>query len=150
MSTTEITTPATDAVAPVEVVAPTIPKVKKTRKTLKSGLTSSISFRMLPSTIEHLKKAEAITGRTTSRLVREAIEGIDIRPPLAQSDNEMKEQIMKVGNNLNQIGLALNTGLVAQTFDKDLLKDTLTALHTANTLLHDFHLRLVAPKRDKS
>jgi len=147
MSNTQITTPATDAVAPVEAVATPAPKVKKTRKTLKSGLTSSISFRMLPSTIEHLKKAEVLTGRTYSQLVREAIEGIDIRPPLPIADKDMLINIMKVGNNLNQIGLALNTGLIAQTFDKDLLKETKDALQSIDDLLTDFHQKLTDPKR---
>ncbi|MEG0357306.1 MAG: plasmid mobilization relaxosome protein MobC [Christensenellaceae bacterium] len=76
--------------------------------------TAFLSIRMSLQEKEHLDKLCEESGLNSSTLIRNLIEGTQIRPRRAKEIGELYKEINAIGVNINQIARSVNAGIASQ------------------------------------
>ena len=95
-------------------------------------LTRTLTFRLGPELYARLEMAAELYHMSLSELVRQRLQGIELRPRRrAVADEELLRQLVRIGSNLNQAVHALHLmrhkGLAPQT---EVLTEALQATRT--------------------
>lgn len=131
---TEImTTPTVET--PVEVVP--VAKVKTGRPL--GNQHTPFGIRITDDDLAFLNEQAELTGLTKAELIRNAIRNVKSVARISKTDAAMLGQIQLVGNNLNQMAMAVNTLKKMEAINVETLVRLQVAVENTQKLLEDFN-----------
>lgn len=131
---TEImTTPTVET--PAEVVQ--VKKVKTGRPTGKQH--TPFGIRITEDDLAYLNEQAELTGLTKAELIRNAVRNVKSVARISKTDEKMLGAIGPIGNNLNQMAMAVNTLKKIEAVNVETLVRLQVAVENTQKLLEDFH-----------